>query len=53
MLEAKGRYWKTDSKMYIYIPASIVTDSQFPLTGSKGGVQIKVEGKRIVVEKTP
>jgi hypothetical protein len=53
MLEAKGRYWKTDSKLYIYVPGGVVTDSQFPLTGSKGRVQIKVEGKRIIVEKTP
>ena len=52
MLEAKGRYWKTDSKLYIYVPGSLVSDSQFPLTGKKGLVQIKVEGKRILVEKT-
>ena len=50
-LEEKGRYYKTNGKMHIYIPVIMVADSQFPLTGEKGDVKIRIEGKKIVIEK--
>jgi hypothetical protein len=50
-LEAKGRYYRTDGKMHIYIPVILAADSQFPLTGEKGSIKIHVEGKRLVIEK--
>ena len=53
MLKSKGRYWKTDGKMYVYIPAAIANDSQFPLPGEKGNALVQIDGKRIVIEKTP
>jgi hypothetical protein len=50
-LEAKGRYHKTDGKLHIYVPVILAADSQFPLTGQKGDVKIRIEGKRLIVEK--
>lgn len=51
MLEGVGRFWKTDTKLYIYVPAGVLTDSKFPLTGKKGNVKIKIEDGKIIVEK--
>jgi hypothetical protein len=53
LLKARGRYWKIDGKMYVYIPASVANDSQFPLTGDKGNATVRIDGKHIVIEKTP
>ena len=50
MLEGKGRYQIAKSKTgIVYIPARISMDSQFPFT-DKQVVNIKVEGKRMVIE---
>jgi hypothetical protein len=35
--------------MYVYIPASVASDSQFPLTGDKGNALVR---KHIVIEST-
>jgi hypothetical protein len=39
--------------MYVYIPASVASDSQFPLTSDKGNVTVRIVGKQIVIEKAP
>jgi len=49
MLKGKGRFWKTNSKFYIYIPKDIATDSQFPLKGDKGDVEIQISTDGLLV----
>ena len=50
MLEGKGKYWKTDNKLYIYVPVQVATDSAFPFKEEKGYLKIKIEGDRLIVE---
>jgi len=49
MLEGKGRFWKTDSKIYVYIPSQVVTDSTFPLKGKKGDVKVRIENNSLII----
>ena len=49
MLKGKGRFWKTDSKFYIYVPKDIATDSQFPLKENKGNVEIEITSNGLLV----
>jgi len=51
MLEAEGRYWRTDGKAYVYLPAAIANDSACPLKGKKGKVKVRIDGDRLVIEK--
>ncbi|MEM3463627.1 MAG: hypothetical protein QXL91_02065 [Candidatus Bathyarchaeia archaeon] len=53
MLEGKGRYWRTNRKLYIYVPAEVVFDSAFPLTEEKGYVKIIIDRdkNRLIIEK--
>ena len=53
MLEGKGKYWKTDGKLYIYVPVGVAMDSAFPFKREKGYVKIKIEGDKLLVEKLP
>jgi len=50
MLEGKGKYWKTDNKLYIYVPVQVATDSAFPFKEESGYLKIKIEGDRLIVE---
>lgn len=51
MLEGKGKYWKTDNKLYIYVPVGVATDSAFPFKEESGYVKVRIDGDRLVVEK--
>ena len=51
MLEGKGRYWKIDGRLYVYIPAVVANDSTCPIAGSKGDVRVRIDGKKLVIEK--
>jgi hypothetical protein len=51
MLEGKGKYWKQDNKLYVYVPVQVATDSAFPFKEEKGHVKIRIDGDRLVVEK--
>lgn len=53
MLEGKGKYWKSNGKLYIYIPFAVATDSAFPFKGEKGHLRIKIEGEKLLVEEYP
>lgn len=53
MLEGKGKFWKTDNKLYIYVPVGVSCDSAFPFKGEKGYLKIKIEGDKLIVEKMP
>jgi hypothetical protein len=50
MLEGKGKYWRTDNKLYIYVPVQVATDSAFPFTGENGYVKVRIDGDRLVIE---
>ena len=51
VLKGKGTiYQHVKGKMYVYIPASVRDDSQFPFKpGEK--VDICIHGKKLIVEK--
>ena len=51
MLEGNGKYWKTDGKLFIYVPVGLAMDSVFPFKGEEGYVKIKIEGDKLLVEK--
>lgn len=51
MLEGKGKFWRTDNKIYIYVPVQVATDSAFPFRDEKGYVKIRIDGDRLVVSK--
>lgn len=51
MLEGKGKFWRTDNKIYIYVPVQVATDSAFPFREEKGYVKIRIEGDGLVVSK--
>ena len=53
MLEGKGKFWKTNNKLYIYVPVGVSCDSAFPFKGEKGYLKIKIEGDKLIVEKMP
>lgn len=53
MLEGKGKYWKSENKLYVYVPVGVATDSAFPFKDEKGYVKIRIDGNRLVVEKIP
>jgi len=50
-LQGKGSiYQHVKGKMYVYIPASVRDDSQFPFKpGEK--VNVSIKGEKIIVEK--
>jgi len=50
-LEATGRLYRRGNRVYIYIPSSISLDSTFPFDFEKGDVKVKIEGKKVVIEK--
>ena len=51
VLQGKGTiYQHVKGKMYVYIPASVRDDSQFPFKpGEK--VNVTIDSKRLVIEK--
>ncbi len=51
MLEGKGKYWKTDNKLYIYVPVQVATDSAFPFREESGYLRIRICGDKLQVEK--
>jgi hypothetical protein len=51
MLEGKGKYWKSENKLYIYVPVQVATDSAFPFREEKGYLKIRIEGDRLVVTR--
>lgn len=50
-LQGKGTIYRhVKGKMYVYIPASVRDDSQFPFKpGEK--VNVSIDGKKLIVEK--
>jgi hypothetical protein len=52
-LEGKGRFWRTNRKLYIYVPSEVVYDSAFPFPQEKGYVKIRIdkEKNRLIIEK--
>ena len=50
-LQGKGTIYRhVKGKMYVYIPAAVRDDSQFPFeVGEK--VNVSIQGKKLVVEK--
>ena len=51
MLEARGRYWRVKGRLYVYVPSKVSNDSQCPLTEQKGDVIVRIEKKKVIVEK--
>ena len=51
MLEGKGKYWKTDNKLYIYVPVQVATDSAFPFTEESGHLKIRICGDKLLIER--
>jgi hypothetical protein len=51
MLKGKGKYWKSDNKLYIYVPVQVATDSQFPFKEEKGYVTVSIEGEQLTITK--
>jgi len=51
MLEGKGRYWRIDKKVYLYLPFEVVVDSTFPLREKKGDVKVRIVGETLVIER--
>lgn len=51
VLQGKGTiYQHVKGKMYVYIPASVRDDSQFPFkSGEK--VNVTIDGKRLLIDK--
>ena len=50
-MEGKGKYWKSENKLYIYVPVQVATDSAFPFREEKGYLKIRIEGDRLVVTR--
>lgn len=52
LLEGKGRFWRTNRKLYVYVPSEVVSDSTFPFTQEKGYIKIKIdkENNRLIIE---
>ncbi len=50
MLEGKGKYWRSNSKLYIYVPFQVACDSAFPFKGEKGYLKIRIEGDKLLIE---
>ena len=51
-LQGKGTIYRhVKGKMYVYIPASVRDDSQFPFEAGEK-VNVSIQGKKLVVEKT-
>jgi len=50
MLEGTTRMYKSDGRHHIYIPAGLVSDSQFPFA-TEQDLNIQIDGKRLVIEK--
>ena len=51
MLTGKGKYWKSDNKLYIYVPVKVAADSQFPFKDEKGYVTVTIDGEQLVIKK--
>lgn len=51
MLWGKGKFWRTDKKLYIYVPVQVATDSAFPFPEENGYVDINIEGEKLVITK--
>jgi hypothetical protein len=51
MLKARGRYWRVNGRLYVYVPSKVGNDSQCPLTEQKGDVIVRIEKNRVIVEK--
>jgi hypothetical protein len=47
----KGKYWKSDNKVYIYVPVKVAADSQFPFKDEKGYVTVTIDGEQLVITK--
>jgi hypothetical protein len=52
VLEGRGRLYRRDNRVYIYIPSEISVDSAFPFQFQKGEVKIKIDtnNKRLIIE---
>jgi len=52
VLEGKGRLYRRNNRVYIYIPAEITLDSAFPFTFEKGSVKIRIDtrNKCLIIE---
>jgi len=48
-LLANGKYYRTDGKLYIYVPNAIANDSQNPLSGKSGKVKIQIQDGKLIV----
>jgi hypothetical protein len=51
MLKGRGRYWRVNGRLYVYVPSKVGNDSQCPLTEEKGDVIVRIEKNRVIVEK--
>jgi hypothetical protein len=51
MLAGKGKYWRSENKLYIYVPVKVAADSQFPFRDEKGYVTVTIDGERLVIAK--
>ncbi len=50
-IEGKGRYWRENGRLHIYVPSDVTKDSTFPFPGPKGDCKVRIDGRRLVVEK--
>lgn len=51
VLQGKGTIYRhVKGKMFVYIPASVRDDSQFPFEAGEK-VKVTIEGEKLVVEK--
>jgi hypothetical protein len=47
----KGKTGKTYESPRIYLPTKLTCDSGFPLSGRKTRVRVRIEGRRLLIER--
>ncbi|MEM2111847.1 MAG: hypothetical protein QXX08_08230 [Candidatus Bathyarchaeia archaeon] len=53
VLEGRGRLYRRNKRVYIYVPAEITLDSAFPFTFEKGSVKIRIDTRNrcLIIEQ--
>jgi len=51
VLEGETKIYRSNRRVFLYIPAGLINDSAFPFT-LKDRLKIKIEGNRLIVSKS-
>lgn len=54
VIEGKGRLYRNNNRVYIYVSSEITLDSAFPFAFQKGPVKIRIDTKNrcLIIEET-